>query len=508
MANDTLNIPRQNSYSASLTQALAADASALTINVDSVPVTTIPAGVYLEMTINPKKDFTQQEVVLVESISVANSTLTVKSGGRAQDRHRGDSPTALEHSVGSTITLSNPYSLWVDIELAIENKLDAVGGGTLDGDYDFTTDDPNTTFRVPNMTTTERDNIPTPLNGMLIYNTTTGEFQYYDGGAWQDVGMASVPNMSETVAGIGEIATVAQQGTAQSIGETGARLLPANSNLVKTSSGAGDENKIAVLDSTGKYAAGFIPDPASATSSKKFVDQFPAGEAVDGSTTPQAVYISDGTGGRTTGRFYKADANDTTNMAVLIFGFVDVNAATPGTNYNVTYGGVIGGFTGLTRGVDYYLSNTAGAITPTPPTPTAVPIGVAVSITQIYIKIGTKSIYATYSFGAGSGTVDTELLLGFRPVEAEVFVIGTGSGCNGWWHAGMGTGASVGVNHRTGDIVSAVPYGGYDGNYVGKSAILGGSYTLYSVIATSKNSITIRRNGTHNGGTVYLKCRA
>ncbi len=63
----------------------------------------------------------------------------------------------------------------------------------------------------------------------------------------------------ETTAGKWEGATVAEQGTATDLGGTGSHLVPMNKNLVKTSSGASDENKIPVLDATGKFAGGFIP---------------------------------------------------------------------------------------------------------------------------------------------------------------------------------------------------------------------------------------------------------
>lgn len=38
---------------------------------------------------------------------------------------------------------------------------------------------------VPRMTTTQRDAIISPTNGLLIYNTTTNQFNYYNGTAWQ-----------------------------------------------------------------------------------------------------------------------------------------------------------------------------------------------------------------------------------------------------------------------------------------------------------------------------------
>ena len=99
--------------------------------------------------------------------------------------------------------------------------------------------------------------IPSPANGMVCFVIGVG-LQFYSGGSWNTVGSATVFNASTTVSGIVEEATVAEQGTATATGATGARLVPAVANLVKTSSGAGDENKIAVLDSTGKFASGFI----------------------------------------------------------------------------------------------------------------------------------------------------------------------------------------------------------------------------------------------------------
>lgn len=122
---------------------------------------------------------------------------------------------------------------------------------------DFTTDG-DEYLRLPSLTTTER-NALTPANGMMIYNETTGQFEKYEGGAWGTDGSTTVADGSTTVAGKFEEATVAEQGAATATGATGARLVLAAANLVKTSSGAGDENKLAVLDSSGNFASGFLP---------------------------------------------------------------------------------------------------------------------------------------------------------------------------------------------------------------------------------------------------------
>ena len=39
-------------------------------------------------------------------------------------------------------------------------------------------------FLAPRMTTTDRGNIVAPATGLLVYNTTTNQFDYYDGAAW------------------------------------------------------------------------------------------------------------------------------------------------------------------------------------------------------------------------------------------------------------------------------------------------------------------------------------
>lgn len=112
-------------------------------------------------------------------------------------------------------------------------------------------------LRVKSLTTAERDAL-TPANGDFIYNTTTGVMNQYIAGAWAAIGTDATANASSTVAGKVEIATAAQRAASTATGETGALLVPSNDALVKTSSGAGDENKIPVLGSSGTMAVGFL----------------------------------------------------------------------------------------------------------------------------------------------------------------------------------------------------------------------------------------------------------
>jgi hypothetical protein len=85
------------------------------------------------------------------------------------------------------------------------------------------------------------------------YVTADGVFYDYIGGAWSQRATGTTANGSTTVAGKYEEATVAEQGSATATGGTGARLIPAVANLVSTSAGAGDANKIALLDNNGTH---------------------------------------------------------------------------------------------------------------------------------------------------------------------------------------------------------------------------------------------------------------
>ena len=168
----------------------------------------------------------------------------------------GGASTAAAHSGGAKLIFSDNWQTFNDIEDAIATKAD-IAGEVFTGKVEFS----GTThagLQANSLTTAQRDAL-TPVNGDLIYNSSAGEFQVYQGGAWSTVSSGSTqPDGSTTVAGKYEEATLAEQGSATATGGTGARLVPAVANLVKTSSGAGDENKMAVLNASGQFADGFI----------------------------------------------------------------------------------------------------------------------------------------------------------------------------------------------------------------------------------------------------------
>lgn len=87
--------------------------------------------------------------------------------------------------------------------------------------------------------------------------TGVGE-QVYFGGAWVTTNAAASGLASTIAQGTAEEATVAEVGAGTAAGGTGARLFINPSAVVKTSSGAGDENKLAALGASGTLAPGFL----------------------------------------------------------------------------------------------------------------------------------------------------------------------------------------------------------------------------------------------------------
>lgn len=116
--------------------------------------------------------------------------------------------------------------------------------------------------------------------------------------------------------------------------------------------------------------------------------------AVDGTvgiaaTATQVVYLSDGSGSKTAGQWFLADADFTYASTLPEVGFVPADVAI-NTSGVIQQGGRLEGFTGLTIGAAYYISATAGAITATPPT-NARYVGQADSTTSLVISPSTRN---------------------------------------------------------------------------------------------------------------------
>lgn len=92
------------------------------------------------------------------------------------------------------------------------------------------------------------------------------------------------------------------------------------------------------------------------------------------------------------GYAWKADADvSTARPAIGVIG----KGGTVGTKVEIITSGILGGFSGLTKGAPAYLSETAGAITQSAPT-WAQQVGVAISATEYLINPQVSGVVSTY----------------------------------------------------------------------------------------------------------------
>ncbi len=107
-----------------------------------------------------------------------------------------------------------------------------------------------------------------------------------------------------------------------------------------------------------------------------------AGEAL---STDDCVYVSDGSGSKTAGRWYKADADLDYAALTPVIGFA-VAAIASGDSGLIRCGGSMTSLSGLTAGSTYFVSGTPGSITATEPG-TSRRVGQALSTTSLALQI-------------------------------------------------------------------------------------------------------------------------
>lgn len=356
---------------------------------------TIPNGVYF-LTLDG--DGTQKEYIkcTVTGTALTNIRTINRQGTQA-------SGTVRKHRIGAKVQITNFAHIKYMLDL-------------LDGTTDFDS--------------------ATPLSYDGVASLTPGSNEFCTVAYADALTFAGAPDGSTTQKGIFELATVAEQGTATATGSTGANLVPANANLVKTSAGAGDENKIAVLNASGVFADGFLdaartwgtvqsftanncqittdPDSANDAVRSSYLDtqltaEIPKG-AVQG-TSGEAITAGDGVYLKASdSKLYKVDADADEST----FNFVGIALTTvAGADLAVEYappGHVVSGLTGLTAGSPYYITGTAGTLATTPGTRYAL-VGRAISTTQMQVL--EPEFKASGSFTV-SASGDTALTFGFR----------------------------------------------------------------------------------------------
>lgn len=113
-----------------------------------------------------------------------------------------------------------------------------------------------------------------------------------------------------------------------------------------------------------------------------------AGETIDGATLPVPVFVDD-----TANEVLACDANV---QARLRYDGFAITASTDGNPITVQTDGIVGGFTSLDIGKDYYVQDAVGTIGTTAGT-YEIKVGVAISATQILIQRGTMEFMGSAS---------------------------------------------------------------------------------------------------------------
>ena len=128
-----------------------------------------------------------------------------------------------------------------------------------------------------------------------------------------------------------------------------------------------------------------------------------AGEAI---TAGQAVYLSDGSGALTAGRWYLTDSDNTYSSTTAFLVGIAPTAIASAASGSIRIVGRVTGLSGLTAGDLLYAGATAGALTGTPPT-NARFIGKADSTTTLVMGGGTGGVNLPDSDGTHTLSVRT-----------------------------------------------------------------------------------------------------
>ena len=138
-----------------------------------------------------------------------------------------------------------------------------------------------------------------------------------------------------------------------------------------------------------------------------FVNLDVTGTAGEALSAGDVVYLSDGSGSLTAGRWYKADADNTYSSSTAgMVGIAPAACASGATDCSIRMGGRVTGLSGLTAGELYYASATAAALTATPPTNTRF-VGEADSTTSLIVQGNPGGVRVPDSDGTHSLVVKT-----------------------------------------------------------------------------------------------------
>ena len=197
-------------------------------------------------------------------------------------------------------------------------------------------------------------------------------------------------------AGTVEVATDAEVVAGTGTGGSGAIVVTAASSHSSTAAAS----KVPVAGTNGVIDQAWIDLP------------FTAGETIDASSIPQAVYLKE-----SDGKVYKASSTAYGEALFAFIGFVgEAQNLSTNDTAKVRIQGIVDGFTGLTLGGFYYLTDTGGTINTTSGTK-SYKIGRAKSTTELYIEKGRKIASGIQTF---TSTTTAVITCGFKPARVRI----------------------------------------------------------------------------------------
>lgn len=257
-------------------------------------------------------------------------------------------------------------------------------------------------------------------------------------------------------------------------------------------------NAVPRANSNGDLDTGWIPDGGLS------IAYYTAGEAIDASSTPIAVYAS------SDGKVYKTDSGAVTTTFTFIGFAQSGQSVSTDESILVQTSGLVYNFTGLTAQAPYYIS-TSGAISSTQGT-VKYQVARAINSTSLMIEKGKKILVQSLSWAqqttayTGTTTVNTS----FYPRKITIY------GCGGIAQvSNAGIRANqYGANVQSGQWVGGTTYGmvvdvsgsssSYnsttDGSYV-LTFKNGSAYIRLSVTSASNTSVSIYKESTAPGST-------
>jgi len=277
--------------------------------------------------------------------------------------------TVREHRIGATVTITDFSHIYLHNEL-------------LKGDTAFDASKP-----------LKYDADPTLTDDKEIATK-----KYID-----DVAIAGSPKATETVYGIAKLSSAAADPTAPVV---------LNNEEVDTTGGAG---KVPKANANGLVDSSFIIDTAADSGLEEGADggtkvkvdsTLNIGASglsvniqnINVATLPVPVFYS-----ISTNKIYSCDGNDLNKLIFIGFAISNSTDTNPIT---VQTSGKVPGFTGLTPGFTYYISDTIGTISKTPGTNYLI-IGKAISSTEILIDTKLSRLYPSSNLVTSADTLQT-----------------------------------------------------------------------------------------------------